>query len=61
MIITKEKLAKINDPQDCDTEKSNGHQIVKINIWKAELITSAVWTISETGNMASMLLKIKNK
>lgn len=50
-----------SNPKNCDTNEHNGARIKKVNIWQVELITSAILTISETGNMATMLLKAKKE
>lgn len=50
----------VSDPYNCDTINNFGALTANINVWQAELITSALFSIMETGNMATMLLKAKS-
>lgn len=52
------KQLAVSDPKICDTSVNQDENVTYLNLWKVEIIQSVVMTVSESGNMAEMLLKI---
>jgi Fe-S-cluster containining protein len=51
----------ITPKEDCDPVVNPHGQVGRFNMTYAEIVTSGAWNSSEIGNMAEMLLKVKNK
>ena len=54
------KLHVLGDAIQCDTEKDLGGQVKWFISMQAEIITSAMFNATESGTLASMLIKNKN-